>query len=597
MKSPVELTICVLTDVGTLCGVCTTQDKKTILRRAKNEGDSFCTITLADFGKDLQECLDQGSVSSHHFCGFSRSGGLPRFLGGFLELVFDRESGMLLPEPDVAVIQSIFQVCFFTSKIQRPCSDARTLAAFRRYMLIEDSVRQHEASMSEDDHLTLSHAARVLFWEPLTRVQDDLLNQRLIPKHGPGATAERLTGNRKFQHKTWPARLEREFPALEFILPNARYHQALDGVRYLEPEEEIPVRVISVPKTLRTPRIIAIEPVAMQYVQQALMAPLVSYLERDNLLSGMIGFTDQTPNQRMACEGSRDGSLATLDLSDASDRVGNSLVSDLFAYHPLLGDAVQACRSRRAVTPIGSVNLSKFASMGSALTFPMEAMVFLAIIFIAISECEQQPLDRSLVKRVRSKVRVYGDDIIVPVEYAESVASRLEDFGLAVNWRKSFWTGKFRESCGAEFFNGEDVTVVRQRQEVCTSRTRVAEVESTVALRNLLYWRGLWGTARVLDEAIVRVLPHFPIVEDTSVVLGRESVFSPVGEREDPYLHKPLVKGFVRVEKAPLSRIDGVDALTKCLLKQSGDPYNVDHLERAGRPDKPYLKIRWKAPF
>lgn len=599
MKSPIELTLRVLDELGTLGGVCTTQDKKTILSRFEHEGLSFLTITLADFAKDLQKGLARGAVDSSLFTGFSRGRGeLPRFLGGFLCRVFDEKSGNILDDPHADSVFAVFQICNLTSKILLPTTRARRRKAFRNYILIEDAVRRADRERTEADYLAFSRAARLLFWEPLSKVELMLVRGEHVPKHGPGATAEKLSGNAKFMQRTWPIRLEYDFPALDFVVPGARYYKSLNRVQYLDPGHEYPVRVIDVPKTLKTPRIIAIEPVAMQYTQQSLLAPLVHHLERDHLLDGMVGFTDRLPNQEMARIGSIDGSLATLDLSDASDRVSNQLALSLFESVPQLSHAVQACRSRKADVPgVGVVRLAKFASMGSALCFPIEAMVFLAVIFVAIAESEDVPLDRHLVKKWRSKVRVYGDDIIVPTHFAEAVIARLESFGFKVNTNKSFWTGRFRESCGAEYFAGRDVSIVRQRRLFPSSRRRVEEVVGTVKLRNLLYWRGLHETVEWLDQQLAEVLPHFPIVEPTSSLLGRESVMPARGEKIDPHLHVPLVKGYAVTSPLPISRLDGEAALMKWFLKQSREPLAQDHLERAGRPKQPYLKLRWKPPF
>jgi len=131
--------------------------------------------------------------------------------------------------------------------------------------------------------------------------------------------------------------------------------------------------VIAVPKTMKTPRIIAVEPTAMQYMQQAISDNLVSNLEgRHFPYKWMIGFERQEPNQQMAKEGSLHGELATLDLSEASDRVSNQHVRRLTKGFPRVTEGIQACRSRKADVPgHGVIRLAKFASMGSALTFPL----------------------------------------------------------------------------------------------------------------------------------------------------------------------------------------------------------------------------------
>jgi hypothetical protein len=332
----------------------------------------------------------------------------------------------------------------------------------------------------------------------------------------------------------------------------------------------------------------------MQYMQQGLMEVMVDYLESDSLIQDMVGFRDQTPNQRMAMEGSREGNLATLDLSEASDRVSNRLVKALTRYHPYLNEAVLATRSTRASVPgHGVLPLVKFASMGSALTFPMEECVFLTCIFYAIEQELGSRLTRNLVKSFRGRVRVYGDDIVIPVEFVPRVIETLELFGFKVNRHKSFWTGKFRESCGAEFFDGHEIGIFRVREVLPSSRADVSELISTVSLRNLAYWQGYWGTARYLDQLLERLIP-FPNVGPDSPVLGRESVLGYAEDKVHPTLQYSMVWGAVVRTRIPHSRVEDEFALLKCFLKRGVEPYaDRRHLERQGRPVTVSIKHRW----
>lgn len=345
----------------------------------------------------------------------------------------------------------------------------------------------------------------------------------------------------------------------------------------------------------------------MQYMQQGLLRPLVEALERPvqatynrtSLCYGMLGFSDQAPNRAMAKRGSSDGSLATLDLKEASDRVPNLLVKVMLERHPWLDTAVQACRSTRAeISDLGICipKLSKFASMGSALCFPFEAMVFLAIIFVGISKHTGLPLSRQLISSYRGKVRVYGDDIIVPVDVAESVISALESYGIKCNTNKSFWTGQFRESCGGDYFAGEDVTPIRMHKVFPSSRKDATEVAALVEFRNHLYMRDMWQTASFLDEKIRDILPDFPIVEATSPCLGRLSFWDWNPEWADEDTHAPLVRGWVIRPIIGENLVEDVWALVKCLSSPIMFE-DIKHLERSGRCVAVTLKRRWVTPY
>jgi hypothetical protein len=570
-------------------------------------------MTLPSYGKDFERSLDRGKVDDDLFLSFSRRGGLPKFLWGFLRLVFDQTSGLLLDVPDIEAIRSIRQLTLMFGKMNLDCTPERVRSAFDQFVQCEQDVRAMESNVSEPMWFRFEQISMLLFSSMFSSIDREIYEGRHVPKHGPGATADGLRANAKFQQFTWPGRLNEYFPIGEMLLPNSRYYENLEDVDILEPGAEIPVKVISVPKTQKAPRIIAIEPTAMQYAQQSVLSEIRRGLSKADYLRAMIGIQDQSPNQAMALKGSQYGTLATLDLSEASDRVSCLHVEHLLYRWPHLRAACLASRSSKADVPgHGVMPLAKFASMGSALTFPMEAMVFLTIVFYGIDRALNNTLSKRDVKHLSRSVRVYGDDIIVPTDYVSHVVQALQDFGLVVNERKSFWTGRFRESCGKEYYAGEDVSIVRCRQMFPTKREHAQGVISIVSLRNQLYKSGYWATVRWLDEYIVGVIRHFPTVLPSSPVLGRHSYLGFVSERTGEHLHNPLVRGYVESSKPPKSHLDGSGALLKYFLKQGvRDRVNPergkleylfpeseeDHLERAGRPQRVDIKLRWCSAY
>lgn len=596
----------------------TTLDWETVQRRLNSEGEEFLTLTLPGFGKDFERSLDQGFVSAYLFKGWARHKGKshpgnPIFLGQFLDRVFDRRTGILLDDPDIHSIWAIRQLTGVFAKLKEPTTSERAEKALDGYIECEQEVRAADAARSLEDELSFQRAASVLWGSVFQQMDEDVFYGRLIPKHGPGATADRIKGNLKFDDNTWTHRLEEYFPIGEYLCPSPRYENIVaEKVNLLEPGAELPVKVVLVPKTAKTPRIIAEEPTCMMYAQQALKRSFCAYLESDfvtnhvgvrttNPGAGLVGFEDQTPNQRLALEGSLDGELATLDLSEASDRVSVQLVQRMLERYPNFLGALMACRSTRADVPgRGVIPLAKFASMGSAMTFPVEAVVFSTIAVLAIAESLSVPVTRRLLKQLKGQVRVYGDDIIVPRRYAVSVATRLESYGFKVNHAKSFWTGLFRESCGKEYYAGHDVSIVKLRKRLPRSLTHVEEVQSSVAFRNLCYEAGLWQVAADVDTVLHHVLRrHYPIVEPTSDVLGRVSVIFPYQEESlCPRLHVPLVKGYVAKPEVPSSRIDGLAALLKCFVQSSDQPIaDTKHLQRGGRPVAVSFKLGLARPF
>jgi hypothetical protein len=487
------------------------------------------------------------------------------------------------------------------------------------FIKCEQDVRESDKRL---DPLYLEDFKRIsdmLYGEMFARVDRDVFWGRLVPKHGPGAVADKLSSNGKWNQRSWTARLDSaQLSHRQMLSSNSRSYFAAGiekQMNILEPGSEVPVRVITVPKTIKTPRIIAIEPTAMQYAQQALLASILDSISQDGFLSRVIGFKDQDPNRVMACRGSLSGDLATLDLSEASDRVSNQHVRAMLADHPFLLRAVDASRSRKADVPgHGVIRLAKFASMGSALCFPFEAMAFLAIILLGIERELSAPLSREQVVNLFSEqVRVFGDDLIVPRDYVLSVVDELHTFGYVVNVSKSYWTGRFRESCGREYYDGQDVSIVKVRQCLPTRRQDAGGVVATVALRNQLYWAGLWKTTAFLDDYLKKLLKEFPNVAPTSPLLGRESVLGYEYQTIDPSTHSPLTKGYYQWSKSPRDPLSGDGALTKCLLRKpidqryhtvgrdglAIDVASVDdeHLERSGRPERVSIKLGRRSPF
>jgi hypothetical protein len=669
MKSRMELWQCALEELGARCSVSTTDlrlDIETVVGRTEHEGDAFFGITLPKFGKDFERALSSGGISKDLFVGWGRRSldkrsllsslpipdlhdnadlrmpsGSPKFLGGFMDRVFDPRTGLLLDaypaltdnEVCIDSVHAIRQLTLMFGKTAGECSPDRNESAVKAFVKTDQEIADHLRMLCSLEGFPsslvkpLKDAVRVLFAPVLSMMEKDIydgLQGNLLPAHGPGATADKLTGNQKFYLREWTDRLESLFPFGEWALPSYRSSYLLPEVIYRSPEEERPVKVTLVPKTPATPRIIAIEPTCMQFMQQAVSRLLVERLEDadigGNIGRHFIGFSQQWPNQALAQIGSEDGSLATLDLSEASDRVPNWLVEAMFEDFPWFSTAIQVCRSLRAQIPGGDILiLNKYASMGSALTFPIEAMVFTSIVFASMFEADKKvgednnTISRAYVNTFKDRVRIYGDDIIIPADYAAPVVEDLENlYGFKVNRSKSFWTGKFRESCGKEYYDGEDVSIVRYRRDLPRQLAHVEEIMSAVSTRNQFYQTGMWKSAALLDDVLGLVLKGwYPYISPDSSILGRVSylIREPVFGRDTHYwdrdIQVPLIRGYRNSAKPPINSADGEAALLKCLLSPEQEPSALDHLmpkaesdhlTRSGRPRAASIKLV-KSPF
>jgi len=569
-------------DCAYQCGTSSARDIQTMHERVEHEGDGFLTITLPQFCSDFEEALERKSISASHFIGFKKRRRLPAFLHGFVEQVFDDRTGLLHDQPSVEAIRAVRQLTLVFKKIERETTDVRKRHAELSYLNCEDDLKRVDESLSAIDRHEFNIAFAELYSPILNRLNTAIERGEVKPKHGPGSTQDKLLGNRKWLFPKWTERLETVFPYAQYCthtwMPLSDYRTTT-----LPAELEPPVKVVFVPKTQKTPRVIAMEPTHMQYMQQAIMTTLVPLLET-SWIGRSQGFTDQLPNRDLAREGSRSRKYATIDLSEASDRVLNSLVLGATRAWPTVRDALQVTRSTRSELPSGKViELRKFASMGSALCFPIEVMVFTTLVYMGIARAGAYSRDERYELFMSGEVRVYGDDIIVPADSTSCVEATLEAFGLRVNRSKSFSVGNFRESCGGDYYQGTDVTPVRLRVDLPSRKQHAREIVSVSATANQLANGGYLRASEYLHELCEDILGLYPNVPQGSDIVGRES-FSPTIDGFDTKLYVPIQRGYVLSAPSPRSRIDGIRALFKALSGDWSDPLHKDHMEHAGRP-------------
>ena len=249
------------------------------------------------------------------------------------------------------------------------------------------------------------------------------------------------------------------------------------------PEIVFGSRLTTVPKNYKIDRVIAVEPCMNMYLQKG----YGSYLRR-RLQSVGIDLDDQSANRFAA----KDHSLATIDFSMASDSVSQGLVRYLLPGAHV--DFITTTRSELVIIPDafslpgrGNLHrLSKVSSMGNGFTFELETLIFWALA-VAVCGLENQ-----------HRVLVYGDDVLVPVEYALPYLELTKVAGFTPNAEKSFWEGSFRESCGYHDFRGFDVTPFYLKR-------RVTILEDLFLLHNNLR-RWVVRNDRILPREVRRSL-------------------------------------------------------------------------------------------
>lgn len=204
-----------------------------------------------------------------------------------------------------------------------------------------------------------------------------------------------------------------------------------------------------VPKDNTVSRTICTEPLLNMYYQLGLESVL-----RQRLRAWGIDLEQQPDvNRQMTILGSLTDEFSTIDLSSASDSMSLKMLECLLPrqwYELLL-----LLRTPKTRHPDGTVvQLHMVSTMGNGTTFPMQTILFSAIVrsvyrIMGICENPQDQLSPSW--------SVFGDDIIVRREAFRCVCRILTLLGFTVNEKKSFETGPFKESCGVDAFKGADI--------------------------------------------------------------------------------------------------------------------------------------------
>jgi hypothetical protein len=209
--------------------------------------------------------------------------------------------------------------------------------------------------------------------------------------------------------------------------------------------------MFTVPKKTDIDRVACKEPDINMFVQKG-----IGSFFRESLRVIGINLNDQSINRKLARIGSIDDSLATLDLSSASDSVTTGLVELLLpvCWYTLL-DSV---RSPVTTLPSGETHRNEmFSSMGNGYTFELESLLFYVLTRAT-----------AYFTGTSGRISVYGDDIICPSSMIPQLTYVLQYMGFSVNPDKSFSSGPFRESCGGHYYNGFDITPFYIRKPIDT---------------------------------------------------------------------------------------------------------------------------------
>jgi hypothetical protein len=240
-----------------------------------------------------------------------------------------------------------------------------------------------------------------------------------------------------------------------------RVRDELHGVQLVESS-----KLSFVNKTTDIARTICTEPSINMWMQLGMASVLEDRLKRyfgvdirgqkDNY-GRLITAPQPDISRQMACEGSFNGCYSTIDLESASDSLSLHMLREILPRGMFSFLASLRCAS--TILPTKEVvPLNMISTMGNGYTFPLQTVLFCSVVksvytFLSI------PFNR-FGKSSDRNFSVFGDDIIVDTRATRLVLRLLNLLGFRVNTDKTFVEGPFRESCGADYYDGVNVRAV-----------------------------------------------------------------------------------------------------------------------------------------
>lgn len=590
---------------------------------------AYATITLPECGKWFEACLEQGSIHESRPYGHGRwrKTVYPHFFTELWVSIFD-DQGIIRHDADPYSILALRQIYYLLKKLKMECEDARTYASTDSFESIENRMVRSWPDTWDSDHpiwrprsghpiygdlevarqqLQLSfldeeESRPSIPWDKFRTLCGAIVTSfgdldvwSLRPKHGPGVVSDSDPKFIKYDFVHWPRKLENVFPFDWFASHTVESAPTSDW----EPSSKL----ISVPKTQKSPRLIAAEPTAHQWIQGGLQRWLEEVISR-SAIADSIDFRNQAKSQEKARHASYTREHATVDLSEASDRLSTRLVEFVLQTHRPLLDALHASRTRSCYIPADLrlagvsklVQLRKFATMGSAVIFPIQTLVYTCISQFALM-CADDDWDmtRRAIARRAKEIQVFGDDIIIATRAYGLLVNILTEVGLKVNTSKSFTQGAFREACGMDAYNGDDVTPAYVR--MLYHPRKPESLASVVEASNNFFKKGFWRTAdylrRTVPDRINKLIPfgREPLWPLTYSTFGANPSNEHLARRINGTLHREEALVVTLTARSKKRRGSGFASLFQ-YFTEDPPPFVI---WEAGQASRPSLKqqARW----
>lgn len=255
-------------------------------------------------------------------------------------------------------------------------------------------------------------------------------------------------------------------------------------------------------------------PIDLQPLCNMLVQRRVGNGFRSLLLNLGIDLNHLATKHRMMISSDR---IATVDLKNASDSVLLELVKFLFPKRVF--DYINQSRVYFTEGLDGHFYVTKkVSSMGNGFTFELMTVIL-----------------RALGLQFSSSFSVFGDDIIIPNEFANLLIKDLQAVGFVVNVDKTFINSAFRESCGGNYHDDFGYVESYDFEYPIT-------IHDCAVINNKAYALAkIYPQFRRLSKLLLRAVPqasHGPadIFADTD---GRQGYDNPINLSRTFWSHKP----------------------------------------------------------
>lgn len=480
------------------------KDLNSLRTRARHNGPAFFLTTMPGLIDGFFKAIEGAPAI---YPNFRSRGGYPVFMGRLFHIAHGKTRHDKYVTDSINIIYSV-SVAF--KKLRGTYRKEKLAEQYRDFVKVDGELPDLDIT---NRILQTAEKYCATFIKDIDVDEDT----ECVPRPGPGATNQPIEKNLRYEPKVLFQTVDKVLPYDAWFYPHMWdvVEQSRDYLN-LSKLEEPSSRFKFVPKTAGKARGICIEHNEVQFLQQAVARLLRAHI--DKKLKNNLALNDQSVNGCAAVSSSLTRAFATIDMSEASDRISRDLVQYLFQSNArlcevLLGLSTRVIEPPKEADTKDLLRAKKFAPMGSALCFPVMSLVHYFLVKAIILHT-----GRATSLQDSNSILVYGDDILLPTQYTEDVYALLPQFGMKLNTTKSFYKSFFRESCGKHAYLGRDITPVYVKHT--PNHTSFEALASCLAVERDLFEKGFRKAAQLFRVCLTQVYPWLSEVKASTCCVG-----------------------------------------------------------------------------